>query len=184
MRWRALITSWKCAWKFAYIWFGEGQWLVLTHLISKYFWHGIMKPTWIYLTLSYKANNFSNFDYPIFHLLLQRIQCRHTPSKKDTVHHSLENHLAALYIFIMSQADTYKSLICVISLLQLHSHHYILDWCCRNKRPQQNYTVNPVSVMDHHCGWPLKLCRFILARLNLNGILSVSTGALDKDETN
>ncbi len=80
------------------------------------------------------------------------------PPKKDTVHHSLENHLAALYIFIMSQADTYKSLICVISLLQLHSHHYILDWCCRNKRPQQNYTVNPVSVMDHHCGWPLKLC--------------------------
>lgn len=90
------------------------------------------------------------------------------------------NHLTALFISKMSQADTCRSLICVISLLQLHSQPFILDWCCRNKWPQQNYTVNPVSIMDHHCGWPLKLYRFIRARLNLNGILSVSTGALDK----
>lgn len=133
---------------------------------------------------SYKANTFSKLwlsylSSPISKNPMQPPQKK----KKDTVHHSLENHLTALFIFIMSQADTCRSLICVISLLQLHSHHYILDWCCRNKWPQQNYTVSPVSIMEHHCGRPLKLCRFILARLNLNGILSVSTAALDKDET-
>lgn len=144
--------------------------------------------TYLDLPDSYKANTFSNFDYPIFPILSYFKESNAAiPKKKkkknDTVHHSLENHLTALFIFIMSQADTCRSLICVISLLQLHSHHYILDWCCRNKWPQQNYTVNPVSIMEHHCGWPLKLCRFILAWLNLNGILSVSTEALDKDET-
>lgn len=124
MLWRALITSWKCAWRFAYIWFGESQWLVLRHLISKYFWQWIMKPSWIYLSVI-RLTTFRTLTILSFISYYKESNAATLPPKK--VHHSLENHLTALLIFIMSQADTCKSLICVISLLQLHSHHYILS---------------------------------------------------------